>query len=335
MNESTDSELLSQYGGSHGEMAFGVLVGRYASMVYATALRTCCGNPELAKDVSQSVFILLARQAASLSDRRSLAGWLYLTTRFKARNALREEVRRQARESEHGQLPDHEAQASTPTYMNDLETLMEETLQTIDELDRNAVLLRVVHQEEYQHVGSALGISEEAARKRVGRALERIRSQLEQRGIRSSVGGIALALASFQATAAPIGLAESITRAVAASVPQTETATASLASLAQAKPLASHLGIAAAMLLVGGGAAVGFLALAQRSHENPSSLIRQSGKSALIEAEIARRKWTLVSGKPSDLSDPGVQRVELLRLREQLDAVQSKHTAAGEPGGRP
>jgi RNA polymerase sigma factor (sigma-70 family) len=92
-----DRELLQTYARDHSEEAFGELVRRHLGWVYSVALRHL-GNPVLAQDVAQSVFVLLARKAGSLSSAVQLGGWLFQTTRFVANRALRSENRRRSRE---------------------------------------------------------------------------------------------------------------------------------------------------------------------------------------------------------------------------------------------
>src|SRR4051794_34800298 len=95
-----DSELLRRYAGTGDEAAFAELVRRRLGVVYHAALRQCGGDAHRAEDVAQSAFTDLARHAARLSQRPALLGWLYTSTRYAAAQAVRGEVRRQARERE-------------------------------------------------------------------------------------------------------------------------------------------------------------------------------------------------------------------------------------------
>src|SRR4051794_11456801 len=110
-----DATLLCRYASDRSEQAFTDLVERYLNQVYFAALRHTCGNRQLAEDVAQAVFTRLAHKARSLTSRPSLAGWLYLTTRFEARHAVRGEHRRKVRELEahmmHESEPENHAQA--------------------------------------------------------------------------------------------------------------------------------------------------------------------------------------------------------------------------------
>src|SRR6266481_5082985 len=99
MPELTDHELLAEFARTESETAFATLVTRYVNLVYSTALRFT-GNPHQAEEISQAVFIILARKAGKLSSRVVLSGWLYQTARLTAANLLKVEIRRQQREQE-------------------------------------------------------------------------------------------------------------------------------------------------------------------------------------------------------------------------------------------
>src|ERR1051325_6838883 len=94
-----DLELLRQYAASGSESAFAAIVDRYKGLVYASALRQT-RSPDLAEEITQAAFILLARKASSLPRGTILSGWLFRTTCFAARDALKLQRRRQRREYE-------------------------------------------------------------------------------------------------------------------------------------------------------------------------------------------------------------------------------------------
>src|ERR1051325_11030129 len=99
MSESDDQQLLREFTETNSEAAFSTLVGRYVNLVYSTALRFC-GNPHRAEEITQAVFVILARKASSLGKSVILCGWLYQTTRLTATNEVKHEARRQRREQE-------------------------------------------------------------------------------------------------------------------------------------------------------------------------------------------------------------------------------------------
>ena len=99
MQEQNDSELLERYAEGNSEEAFAELVARYVNLVFSPALRHV-GNPQHAEEITQAVFIILARKARSLRGRSILSGWLYHTARMTAANFARAEKRRLRREQE-------------------------------------------------------------------------------------------------------------------------------------------------------------------------------------------------------------------------------------------
>src|SRR6266699_6039958 len=99
MDETSDRDLLRDFAVNGSETAFGGLVQRHIHLVYSTALRQI-RDAEMAKDVTQAVFIILARKAPKLGTKVILPAWLYRTTRFAAADAMKAERRRLDRELE-------------------------------------------------------------------------------------------------------------------------------------------------------------------------------------------------------------------------------------------
>jgi RNA polymerase sigma factor (sigma-70 family) len=207
-----DSELLRQYLQDSSESAFAELVRRHVDFVYGVALRHA-RNSHRAEDIVQMVFIALARKGADLSGRTELVGWLYTSARYAAAKIVRAEVRREARE--------RRAQMIEPANMDDsaaidwqrLQPVLDDALEGIGSDDRSALLLRFFKNRSFQEIGTSLRVSEEAARKRVNRALEKLRRRLAQRGITSTSAALAAALGGQTATAAPTVLAANATAA--------------------------------------------------------------------------------------------------------------------------
>jgi len=200
-----DSQLLEDYVTRNSERAFQSLVARYLNLVRSTALRQV-RNASLAEEVAQAVFILLARKAAGLRKRKSLAlgGWLYRTTRFVAARALRGELRRQRREQEAFQM--QQFSSADETWCR-IAPMLDEGIEQLGQTDRDVVILRFFQDEPLHAVGASLGISEEAAGKRVSRSLEKLRSFFVRRGFTISTALLATALAGSRADAAPASLA--------------------------------------------------------------------------------------------------------------------------------
>jgi RNA polymerase sigma factor (sigma-70 family) len=205
-----DWDLLRKYAENQSESAFKALVERYAGLVYGSALRQA-RDAELARDIAQTVFILLARKASSFKETTILSGWLFQTTRFVTSRATRGEQRRQRREQEAVQMHDVTEENSAWRQM---EPLVDDLLHELGGSDRDAVLIRYVEGLSLREVGARLGVSEEAAKKRVSRAVEKLRLLLAQRGVTLSAVLIGSALAAGMNAAVSAAIAASISSSV-------------------------------------------------------------------------------------------------------------------------
>jgi RNA polymerase sigma factor (sigma-70 family) len=174
----SDAELLHEYVSEQSQEAFRTLVERYLPLVYAAALRQV-RDAAVAQDVTQVVFIILARKASRLSSGTLLPGWLFRTTRHTASKSLRTELRRRRREQEALQMqvtqPDDVWERVAP--------VLDDALSQLGEVERGAVLLHYFQNKRLREVGLALGLSEDAAQKRVTRAIGKLRRIFLKRGI--------------------------------------------------------------------------------------------------------------------------------------------------------
>src|SRR5882762_5962884 len=193
----TDAELLEAYATRRSDSAFSELVSRYINLVYAVALRQV-RDPHLAEDVAQAVFLVLARKAGSIGSNVILTGWLFRTTRFVAARAARGEARRRHHELE-AAIMNQENTAPEPDESNwrEIAPQLDEAIAALPEADRNAVLLRFFQAQPMRAVGQKLALSEDAAKKRVSRALDKLKRILVRRGITTlSVAAKACAIGS-------------------------------------------------------------------------------------------------------------------------------------------
>ena len=207
MPESDDIRLLKEYAESHSEPAFTALVERHVNLVYSAALRSV-GNATAAEEITQAVFIILARKAKSFGGKTVLPGWLYQTARLTAANHLRGEIRRQNREQEaymQSILNEPESEA-----WRQISPLLDDAMGRLGEKDRNAIVLRFFENKNLAEVGVALGASEDAAKMRVNRALEKLRKFFSKRGVALSGAIIAGAVSANSVQAAPVALAKTI-----------------------------------------------------------------------------------------------------------------------------
>jgi RNA polymerase sigma factor (sigma-70 family) len=203
-----DHELLRQYTMQNDEAAFTELVRRHVDLVYSAALRQVGGDRHLAQDVTQNVFTALARQAHSLVEHTSLTGWLYTTTKFSAVKLVRNENRRAVREQE-ASIMENTDQTPEPNW-DLLRPVLDEAVCELDATDRNAVLLRFFQNKSHREVGDLLGLNEDTARKRVERALEKLRAYFTQRGVTVSAALLATVISANSVQAAPVGLATTV-----------------------------------------------------------------------------------------------------------------------------
>jgi len=205
-----DWQLLEDYARTGSEAAFAQLVDRYLGLVH-TAARRQLQDDALAADVAQAVFLLLARKAGSFGRQVVLSGWLFRTTRFVAARAQRTEIRRQRREQEALAMQE----LNTPnSHWNCLSPDIDEAIAGLSEPDRNALLLRFAEGRNHREVGIALGLNEEAAKKRVNRALDKLRVVLGARSVPITVAVLAAMLSDRLVAAPPVGLAATLTRGV-------------------------------------------------------------------------------------------------------------------------
>jgi len=209
-----DWELLGRYARQQDEAAFAELVARYLNLVYSAALRQT-GDPEAARDVTQEVFTSLARKARKLDRAVILSGWLHQATRFAVQRVQRGARRRQQREQEAAMLKPNEE----PDRWAEIAPLLDEVVNDLEADDRSAVLLRFFERQPLAEVGRTLGITEEAARKRVSRAVDKLRELCERRGIATTSAGLAAALLAHTSSAAPAALATAIASAATSAAP--------------------------------------------------------------------------------------------------------------------
>ncbi len=232
----TDLELLARYTRHQAEDAFAELVRRHLDLVHSAALRQV-RSPHLAEEVAQTAFISLARHAHRLAPDTVLTAWLYQVTRRTAIDVVRREARRQLREQIATEM---KAMHATTDDWSDIEPLLDDAMQALDETDRTAVLLRYFENKSLREVGAILGASENAAQKRLVRAVERLRDFFAQRGVTVGASGLVMVLSAKAVQAAPVGMglaistAAALSGATAATVTATTTATASTVTSLQA-----------------------------------------------------------------------------------------------------
>ncbi len=243
----TDAQqLLTEYAANGSEAAFRELVARYINFVYSVALRLVDGDTQLAEDVTQTVFIALARKGRTLSREVMLGGWLHQHTYHAATKAARGARRRQSREREAVEM--NTLQDDSGADWQQIAPILDEAITQLGSEDRTAILLRFFEQHDFRSVGEALGTNEDAARMRVNRALEKLHSLLKHRGVVLPVAALGTVLTAEAVTAAPVGLTVTISSVALAGVAGTGTTLTLLKAMTMTKLQA---GIIGAILVAG------------------------------------------------------------------------------------
>ena len=313
-----DEQLLRQYTEEGCESAFGELVTQYIDLVYSAALRVVNGEAQLAQDVTQTVFIDLARKARRLPRGVMLAGWLHRHTCYTAATAVRTERRRRAREQTAMEMRALDDNTEAPWER--LAPYLDEALNELNSSDRHALVLRFLKRQDLRAVGAALGISEDSAQKRVSRALEKLRGVLSRRGLTLAATALASVLATEAVTAAPVGLAITVTAASLTAAAQTGTTVTLLKIMAATKLQA---GIVGAVIVASITTPLVLQNRAEaRLRDQAEALRQQTDQLARTQTEHERLS-NLLARAESSQRVPNQQFKEVLRLRGEVGRLQA------------
>jgi RNA polymerase sigma factor (sigma-70 family) len=306
MQAKSDAQLLREYARQGSEAAFGQIVARYADLVYSAVVRQVA-SADLAEEVSQSVFTDLARKAPSLANKLgenvTIAGWLYRGSRFAVSKHLRAEHRRRSRESQ--AMQDLEPASATPPDWERIRPLLDEAMAGLGEEDRQTLLLRFFQNQTFRTVGQALGISDDAAQKRVARALEKLRARLARHGITTPAALLSAVLSSNAIQNAPAGLAARL-------------AGGALANTLIAPSIMSLSSIKIALITT-----VSTAALAAGLTIDHHSLNRAEAENAALRQQLSQLNQQAQSLAPlqtdtAELDQQRQEHLELLKLRGQV-----------------
>ena len=244
MLELDDSGLLKEYVEHGSEEAFATLVARHINKVYSIALRHT-RNTHQAEEITQAVFVILARKSRQLGKRVILSGWLCRTARLSAVTFVRSETRRTRREQEaHMQNLLNESESEV---WPQIAPLLDAAMAGLSQADHDAVALRFFDGKSMREIGAALGASEDATKMRVNRAVEKLRNFFTRRGIVCSATALTAAISTHAVQAAPVGLDVSISAATALAA-KTATIGNAIAMTTLQKTLAVAVVVAAASL---------------------------------------------------------------------------------------
>lgn len=197
----TDTELIDAFVTRADAQAFAAIVRSYTDLVYSAARRQV-RDAHLAEEVTQAVFIVLARKASRVKP-ELLAGWLITTARLTAMQANRDRLRRAKNQREIAMAQSEQSSLPWPQ----IEALLDEGLSRLKAEDRTAVTLRYLQHKSLEEVAAAMGVSVDAATKRVARAVERMREDFARRGVTVPTAALPGILLAHAKSAAPAHLA--------------------------------------------------------------------------------------------------------------------------------
>ncbi len=329
MQSKSDAQLLREYAEGGLESAFTEIVSRHTDLVYSAALRQV-DSADLAGDVAQRVFTDLARKARSVAENlaaeASLIGWLYRGTRFEALNLRRAEHRRQSRERQAMEQP-----LLTPETTPDwdcLRLVLDEAMADLNDADRDALLLRFFKNQDFRAVGMALGVSDDAAQKRVSRAVERLRELVAKRGIASGAGGLGVAIAANAVQAAPAGLAVTISTAAAVAGTAVHTSTALIATKAIAMTTLQKSLIAATLAAAVGTGIYEAHQISRLRQQNQT--LEQQQAPLAAEVQQLQRERDDATNRLASLADETVRLkknpTEVLKLRGEVGRLRQENS---------
>jgi len=320
---SDDLDLVRQYARCQSEEAFAALVSRHVNWVYSVALRQV-RDTHLAEEVTQTVFIILARKAGSLGSKTVVSGWLYRTARYAAAKALTLQRRRQDREHEAymlSQLNETEADA-----WPGIGRLLDTAMGHLGQPDHNALVLRFFEKRSFRDIGSALGTTEAGAKMRVTRALEKLRVFFTKRGLTLSAAAIGGALAAHSVQAAPAGLAASVTVAAvkgAAAATSTSTLLQTTLKLMAWTKLKTAMVVSLITLVAAGTATVTLQHAKARTSTAPTGSGSGFVGYATPEAAVQSVIWAASQGKVdrSGLTTEQLRRMEGMMAGKSDDEI--------------
>ncbi|HTB84478.1 MAG TPA: sigma-70 family RNA polymerase sigma factor [Candidatus Sulfotelmatobacter sp.] len=329
MTDALDMDLVREFARNHSEAAFSELVRRHLNLVYSVA-RRCTGTDSDAQDVTQVVFVILARKAAGLNARTVLAGWLYETTRNTAARLQRTNVRRHVREQE-AYMQSTLTDANTLDDWHRLAPHLEAAMSQLGEADRTLLALRFYENKSGLEAAALLGIHEAAAHKRTARALERLRKFFTRRGVELSAAAIAGAVSANSVQAAPAGLAAVITSAALSGTTITSTALVAATKAIAMTTLQKIIVTAALAVSVG----VGIYQAKEAARDRAELRTLQEQQAPLVE-QIRQLQNDLamatnrLAGAALDLAKNNGNDRELLKLRGEVGVLQRQTEEANQ-----
>jgi RNA polymerase sigma factor (sigma-70 family) len=325
-----DMALVREYARSNSEQAFATLVSQHVNLVYSVALRQV-RDPHLAEEVAQTVFIILAREAKSLSPRTILSGWLCRTARYISADTLKSQRRRQFREQEaHMQSILNEPDSGV---WNQIAPLLDEALNCLGEKEHDAVVLRFFDGKELKEVGAVMGTTEDAPRMRVNRGVEKLRNFFTKRGMTLSATAIASAVAANSVQAAPVGLAATIIAATLSGTAITTTAIVAATKAIAMTTLQKAIVTAAVAVLAGAGV---YEACQAGQLHNQVRRLQQQQAPLAEQIQRLQRERDAATNRLASLTEDNIRlgrdMGELLKLRSEVSRLRNQSHELAQAG---
>jgi RNA polymerase sigma factor (sigma-70 family) len=306
-----DYELLRRYVRDGSQADFAQLVERHLNLVYSAARRLVCDS-HLAEDVAQQTFVLLAHKGGQLGSDTILSAWLYRAARHLASDTSRREGRRHRRE----QLAvEAMTQSTSDAEWQQIEPMLDEAMGDLNATEHDAVVLRYFENKSMKEVGEALGLSENAAQKRISRAVERLREFFVTRGVTAGASGLGVVISANAVQAAPVGL--DVTISISAIAGTIATATIATHTTMQWLNMKSIAAIVAAAIAAGTGTHLVQQRQANRLRNENQNLVAQQ-KQITIERDAA---LSAASQRNDEAEQFRKDKNELLRLRGEVGVL--------------
>lgn len=272
-----------------------------------------------AEDVTQGTFVALAQNARQLIPHPVLSGWLHRTARNLAANAVRSEARRQSHEQQAVAMNEL-LSAETDAPWDRIAPHLDAALGELNESERDILLLRYFQKESALEIGRRLGISADAAQKRVSRAVERLRESFAKRGIAVGASGLAVVLSANAVQAAPVGLTIVVSGAASVAGAAVITSATSTAVNGMAMTTLQKTVFAAMIVAVGAGVYQTYRVSALKSQLRTNGYMTERVQQMASDRDDALRRLASV---PNDMELNSLRsdRAELLRLRATVNRL--------------
>lgn len=309
----SDRDLLVQFVEQGAEAAFAAMVERHVNEVFSTALRRLGGDRRLAEDATQEVFVALARQAGAIRSGERLAGWLHRHTCFVTANLVRSEQRRKSRELTAAEMTN----ATDTDQWKSVAPMLDSMIDNLPAPDREAILLRFFSQDSLESIGCVLGVSEDAAQKRISRAVEKLGALFRKNGITLSSTALLSLLTTKSVAAAPLGLACAITVNALAG--------ATITTVTAGTVLVGKIKAGAALALIG-AAVIGPIGVQYRSNA------RLKRENVSLQAQLQKQESKPIGHGPEEAAprtqSPATEATaEVLQLRGQIGVLRAELAA--------